>query len=434
MCFNISPETFQGKLHPAMSMKELLDGDLSKQHNDMVNRFSISANMCMYSKKKHGFLPQIMKMLFDNRVIYKKRMMAAKKKKADGDTSYEVEKEITVCYNTQYAFKILLNSGFGAVGNKWFRYFSIDNAQAITLTGQFIIQFIEKKMNIYLNGLLKTDKIDYIIAMDTDSIYINFDKIVEKITKPEMSKDQKVDIIDSFCKKVIEPKLATWFDELGTYCNVYEQNFNMKRECIADKGIWRGAKNYILNILDEEGIRSNGQKLKIMGIEAVKSSIPSVCRKAIKDIFGIIMNGTCDEAKDYVKKFKSEYSSLPFEKIAFPRGCKVLEEYFDETKLYRKGTPAHVRGTILYNEFLSRKGLDDRYPLIYKGDKIKFAYLKSPNPLGDDVIAVPAELPPEFGLDKYVDRDRQFQQTFVDIIESILSIVEWDISNKATLF
>ena len=366
MCFNVSPETFVKKL-TAMDMTDLLNDGLSKIDKEGC---AVAANMCLYSKEKHGFLPQIMKMLFDNRVIYKKRMMAAKKKKADGNTSYEIEKEISVYHNMQYAFKILLNSGFGSVGNRWFRYFSIDNAQAITLTGQFIIQYIEKKMNIYLNGLLKTEGVDYIIAMDTDSIYINFDKIVEKITKPEMTRDEKVDIIDSFCKKVIEPKLATWFDELGKYCSVYEQKFNMKREIIADKGIWRGAKNYILNVLDEEGIRSNSQKLKIMGIEAVKSSTPAVCRKAIKDIFGIIMNGTCDDAKEYVKNFKSEYSSFPFEKIAFPRGCKVLEEYFDETKLYRKGTPAHVRGTILYNEFLLRKGLDRRIPLYTREIKL----------------------------------------------------------------
>ena len=430
MCFNISPETFVKKL-TAMDMTDLLNDGLSKIDKEGC---AVAANMCLYSKEKHGFLPQIMKMLFDNRVIYKKRMMAAKKKKADGNTSYEIEKEISVYHNMQYAFKILLNSGFGSVGNRWFRYFSIDNAQAITLTGQFIIQYIEKKMNIYLNGLLKTEGVDYIIAMDTDSIYINFDKIVEKITKPEMTRDEKVDIIDSFCKKVIEPKLATWFDELGKYCSVYEQKFNMKREIIADKGIWRGAKNYILNVLDEEGIRSNGQKLKIMGIEAVKSSTPAVCRKAIKDIFGIIMKGTCDDAKEYVKNFKSEYSSFPFEKIAFPRGVKVYEEYLSENGLYRKGTPAHVRAAIIYNHFLKERGLDGRYPLIYKGDKLKFAYLKIPNPIQDDVIAVPAELPPEFGLDKYVDRERMFQQTFLDIIESILSIVEWDISNRATLF
>jgi DNA polymerase elongation subunit (family B) len=289
MCWNISPETFLKKL-PAMSVEELLQGDLNWHMGETTG--AVAANMCVYSKEKHGFLPQIMKMLFDNRVIYKKRMMVAKKKKAEGDTSEEVEKEITVCHNTQHAFKILLNSGYGAVGNKWFRYFSIDNAQAITLTGQFIIQFIEKKMNIYLNGLLKTDGVDYIIAIDTDSIYINFDKIVEKITSPEMSKDKKVDVIDIFCKKMIEPKLSTWFDELGGYCNVYEQKLSMKREVIADKGIWRGSKNYILNVLDEEGIRLNPPKLKILGIEAIKSSTPAVCRKSIKDVFTLIMNGT----------------------------------------------------------------------------------------------------------------------------------------------
>ena len=276
---------------------------------------------------------------------------------------------------------------------KFLRYFSIDNAQAITLTGQLAIRWVEKHINEYLNRILKTKEVRYVIAVATDSVYVNFDLVVPHLVGSDFSKAKTTDAIDKFCREVINPKIQSWFEELGHYTNVREQKLKMARECIADRAIWRGKNNYILNMVDKKGVRYDPPKLKIVGIEAIKSSTPAVCRKAIKDIFGIIMNGTCDDAKNYVKKFKSEYSSFPFEKIAFPRGCKVLEEYYDETKLYRKGTPAHVRGAILYNEFLLRNELDKAYPLIYKGDKIKFAYLKSPNPLTDDVIAVPAELP-----------------------------------------
>jgi DNA polymerase elongation subunit (family B) len=428
MGWNISPETFLGKLS-YLSTDQLLNGEL-KIEKDVA----VAGNMATYRRDIHGFLPQIMQTIFDRRVIFSKRMEEAEKKQAAGDKSEETKREISVCDNVQKALKTLMNSGYGAIANRFFRYFSIDNAQAITLTGQLAIRWVEKHINEYLNRVFKTKEVRYVIAVATDSVYVNFDLVVPHLVPKNYPKEKTTDAIDKFCRDVINPKIQSWFEELGRYTNVREQKLKMARECIADRAIWRGKNNYILNMVDKKGVRYYPPKLKIVGIEAIKSSTPAVCRKAIKDIFGIIMNGTCDDAKEYVTKFKSEYSSFPFEKIAFPRGLKVLEEYFDETKLYRKGTPAHVRGGILYNEYLVRCGLSTKYPLIYKGDKIKFAYLKSPNPLGDDVIAVPSELPPEFGLDKYVDRERQFQQTFLDIIESILSIVEWDISNKATLF
>lgn len=267
-----------------------------------------------------------------------------------------------------------------------------------------------------------------------NSNYLDCDLIMQKLCHgKDLSKDQQIDILDKFCEKMIVPKLEEWFNDLGTYLNVREQKIEMKREAIADRGVWRGAKNYILNVWDNEGVRYKEPKLKIMGIEAVKSSTPGVCRKAIKDVFKIIMNGEYDEMKEYVTKFKKEFDSLEFEDIAFPRGVKVLNDYGDSKDIYRKGTPAHVRASLLYNFHLKKNKLDNKYPIIYNGDKIKFMYLKMPNPIGDNVIACSDVLPKEFGLEKFLDRERQFEQSFVSVIESILDIVDWPLEEKSSL-
>ena len=369
MGWNISPETYLGKL-PYLSTDQLLNGEL-KIEKDVA----VAGNMATYRRDIHGFLPQIMQTIFEKRVVFSKRMEEAEKKQAAGDKSPEVERDISVYHNMQQALKILMNSGYGAIANRFFRYFSIDNAQAITLTGQLAIRWVEKHMNEYLNRVLKTKEARYVIAVATDSVYVNFDLVVPHLAVGNLSKDKTTDAIDKFCQKVINPKIQSWFDELGRYTNVREQKLKMARECIADRAIWRGKNNYLLNMVDKKGVRYDPPKLKIVGIEAIKSSTPAVCRKSIKEIFTLIMNGEEKDAIDYVKNFRSEFDKLPFEKIAFPRGVKVYEEYLSENGLYRKATPAHVRAAIIYNHFLKEKHLDDRYARIYKGDKLKFAYL-----------------------------------------------------------
>lgn len=431
MGWNISPETFIGRL-PSETIDDLLGGAMSK-HRDYMDTYNaaIAGNMCCYSKEIYGFLPQIMQHLFDERNRYKKRMLAAESALAINKT-YELEKEQATCDNMQTALKILLNSGYGALANKWSRFFMIANAEAITLTGQLTIRWVEQKINAYLNKILKTEKVDYIIAIDTDSVYIDFGSVVGKLTDKE-DKESIINAIDAFCKKMLVPKLDTWFEELGEYCNVYEQKIEMKREVIADRGIWRGAKNYVLNVWDKEGVRYEKPKLKIMGIEAIKSSTPGICRKAIKDVFGIIMNGTKEDVIDYVAKFRKEYDTLPFEAIAFPRGIKVLNDYADVSRIYKKGTLAHIRGSLLYNFLLKKHNITDRYPEIYNADKIKFCYLTRPNPINDDVISISQTLPVEFGLEKYIDRNLQFTKSFVDPVMSVLDIVGWPLEERATL-
>ena len=162
-----------------------------------------------------------------------------------------------------------MNSAYGAIGNQYFRYFDVRQATAITLAGQFVIRFIEQNVNAYMNKILKSDeKIDYIVASDTDSIYLSLDKLVEQVCK-DKTKEQTLKFINKVVEGRIEPFLEKCFDELSDYTNAFKNCMVMKREVIADKGIWTAKKRYMLNVLDEEGITFEEPKLKIMGIEAV---------------------------------------------------------------------------------------------------------------------------------------------------------------------
>jgi DNA polymerase elongation subunit (family B) len=208
----------------------------------------------------------------------------------------------------------------------------------------------------------------------------------------------------------------------------------MKRETIADKGIWRGKKMYILNAWNIEGVQYNEPQLKLQGIEAVRSSTPKACRSSIKEAIKLIMNGDEAMVQKYIADFKDRFMQLPFEEVAFPRGMKGLNKYKDRSTIYIKGTPIHVKGALLYNDLLNRKGLTRKYPLIGDGDKVRFSYLKQPNPIFDNVIASPdTGLPEELGLNQYIDKELQFQKSFLEPLTSITSIVGWNSEKLSTL-
>jgi DNA polymerase elongation subunit (family B) len=428
---NISPETFVRKMK-GVNVDFLLNNGIKTEQLKHEN-LAIAANGSLYRKDIHGFLPELMKNMYDLRVSYRKRMNDAKRKKEAGDNSEEIIREISTCNNTQQALKIAINSAYGAIANEYFRYYSQENAEAITLTGQFIIKFIAKKIDDYLNHMLKTKNIEYCCYSDTDSVYVVLDNVVQHIAKPTDTKNQIATKIDLFCKNILEVKIKTWFDEMGEYINCYEQKISMKREVICDRAVWRAKKNYILNVLDEEGIRFKTPKLKIVGIEAIKSSTPLVCRNALKELFGILMNNDKQKVIRYVNKFKSEFEKMNFEQVAKPGGIKVLNHYADSRTVYKHATPIHARAALLYNKALKEKGLDVKYPLIYNSDKIKWAYLKMPNPIGENVFAISTELPKELELEKYIDYELQFRKVFLDVVESITEIFGWDLEEKASL-
>jgi len=326
-----------------------------------------------------------------------------------------------------------LNSAYGAVGNQYFRYYDVRQASGITTAGQFIIRFIEKKVNEYLNGILQTKgEIDYIVASDTDSIYVRFGKLVEKTCEGK-TKEQITDFLNKVCEQKLEPYIAKCFDELADYSNAFKNAMVMKREVIADKGIWVAKKRYMLNVIDEEGVRLADPKLKLMGIEAVKSSTPGVCRVKIKEAIKTIMSKEQTDLHKLVADFKKEFFDMKAEQIAFPRSCNNLRKYRDSANIFIKGTPIHVKGALIYNYQIHKLGLQNKYPLIQEGDKIKFIKLKPANPFKFDVISYITTLPEEFKLQQYVDYDIQFEKTFLDPMRFILDAIGWKAEPQASL-
>jgi DNA polymerase elongation subunit (family B) len=424
MQYNISPECFRGRISEFPSVDDIIGGEYINN-----SEYSIAANGCKFTKEFQGFLPALMEKMYNDRVEYKSKMIEAKKR-YEKTKDPEETKLIARYHNMQLAKKIQLNSAYGALGNPYFRWFNHNYAEAITLSGQLSIRWIAEKINQYLNTILKTKNTDYVIASDTDSIYVELKKLVE--ISGVTDKNKIVDMIDKFCELKIEPYIDNCYQELADIMRAYQQKMKMKRETIADKGIWRGKKMYILNAWDVEGVRYEKPKLKMSGIEAVRSSTPQACRKSIKSAFEIVMNKDKETLIKYIEDFRNEFMNLPFEKVSFPRGVKGLEKYKDRSTIYKKGCPIHVKGSLLFNHWLEKNNIKHIQP-IQNGDKIRFAYLKVPNPIQATVIAAPDELPDEFNLGKYIDRDTQFEKSFLEPVKSITSIIGWEVEKRATL-
>ena len=310
----------------------------------------------------------------------------------------------------------------------------MDNAEAITLGGQLSIRWIEAKVNSYINKILKTDNVDYVVASDTDSIYLNLGPLVESVYKGR-EKDVKsiVSFLDKICQMELEKYISNSYEELAQYVNAYEQKMFMKRETIAERGIWTAKKRYILNAWDIEGVRFSEPKLKIMGIEAVKSSTPAPCRSMIKDALKLMMNGTEEDVIDFIEKSRIQFKKLPPNQIAFPRTVSDVDKYKSNLSIYAKGTPIHVRGALLFNHHVKNKKLNERYNTINNGEKIKFCYLKKPNPIHENVISFINEFPMELGLINYIDYDLQFDKAFLDPLKTLLDSIGWSVEKISTL-
>ena len=430
MQYNISPETLQEKKHPSASVDRMLS---QEDTFELYKDFAVCANGAMYRKDVKGFLPELMEKMYNERVIFKKRMIKAKKAYEKTPTK-ELEKEIARCNNVQMSKKIALNSAYGAIGNQYFRYYKLANAEAITLSGQVSIRWIENKMNQKMNNILKTDGKDYVIASDTDSIYLHMGDLVDRVyeNKNKTTADV-VTFLNKVCEKQLEPYIDASYEELANYVNAYDQKMQMKRENIADRGIWTAKKRYILNVWDSEGVRYEQAKLKIMGIEAIKTSTPAPCRKFLKDAFTMLMTGTEDEVIDYIEQCRNEFKSLPPSEIAFPRTVSNVEKWKSPSDMYLKGCPIHVRGAILYNHYTKKKQIDHKYASINNGEKIKFCYLKTPNWMHENVISFIQDFPTELDLDKHVDYELQFSKSFIEPIKVILDCIGWETERKNTL-
>ena len=329
------------------------------------------------------------------------------------------------------AMKIALNSAYGAMGNQYFRYFDIRMAEGITTSGQLSIRWMANEFNRYLNKAMKTEGKDFVIAIDTDSIYLTLEELIEKVCEGKTD-EQKIKYMDKVCEEIFQPFIDQTYQKLADYMNAYSQKMIMKREVLADKGIWTAKKRYILNVHNSEGVQYAKPKLKVMGLEMVKSSTPAVIRDKLKDSIEVILKGNQADLHTYIEKFREEFNQMPVEDIAFPRGVNGLRTYAG-SPIYAKGTPIHVRGSLLYNHYVKKLGLEKKYQLIKEGEKIKFVYVRKPNPFQEDVIAFPQTLPKEFGLHDFIDYETQFEKTFLDAMETVIKPIGWSVEAKSSL-
>ena len=430
MQYNISPETLLEDRHPTASVDRILNEEINFE---LYKDNAVCPNGAMFRKDVRGFLPELMEKMYGDRVIFKKKMLAAKQEYEKTPT-IALEKEIARCNNIQMAKKISLNSAYGAIGNQYFRYYKLENAEAITLSGQVSIRWIEGKMNGYLNKLLQTEDVDYVVASDTDSIYLNMGPLVDKFFSGKSDdKAAIVAILDKICQEKLEPFIESSYQKLADYVSAYEQKMQMKRENIADRGIWTAKKRYILNVWNSEGVQYTEPKLKVMGIESVKSSTPAPCRQMLKDAFKILMTGTEDEMIKFIDTKREEFKKLPPEEISFPRSVSDVIKYKAHSEIYIKGTPIHVRGALLFNHYILKNNLDNKYSLIRNGEKIKFCYLKKPNSIHENVISFIQDFPKELGIDKYVDYDLQFEKSFLEPLKAILDSIGWSVEKTVNL-
>jgi DNA polymerase elongation subunit (family B) len=440
--YNISPETIIEPHEYTLEMRRIISDGVSvdkmldmKVDTNKLEGVTLTPNGQYFTTRKQGFLPKMMEEMYEDRKKFKKLMIKAQQDyqvETDKKKKAELEKLIARYNNLQLAKKVSLNSAYGALGSQYFRFYDLRQALAVTQAGQLSIRWIEKKLNQFMNKLLKTEK-DYVIASDTDSIYLRLGELVDKVYKEKTDTNAIITFMDKVCEDKIQPFIDESYQELADYVHAHSQKMQMKREALADKGLWTAKKRYALNVFNNEGVVYKEPKLKVMGLEMVKSSTPSVIREKMKYVLNLMMTGTEEDVHEFISTFKEEFMKLPPEDISSPRGCNGIAQYSDSVTLYKKGTPIHVKGAILYNFHIKQMKLENKYPMIQEGEKLKFAYLKMPNPIKDTVISFPQRLPKEMGLQEFIDYDMQFEKAFLEPIRVVLDCMGWKTEKQNSL-
>jgi DNA polymerase elongation subunit (family B) len=429
MQYNMSPETITDtQLY--VPIDELVEGTADTSEA-AANNYSVTANGWCYNNNIRGFLPNLMDSLYEDRNKAKKEMLRLEQE-YENTKDPMLEKEIARLDTLQLALKVTLNSGYGAVTNQYFRYFDMRIGEGITMSGQLSSRWIARKVNEFMNKTFKTTEIDYVIYQDTDSMYLSLEAFIN-LYGSNKTKKQCIELMNKFCAEVIQPYIDRSYKELATYMNAYEQKMYMKLEVLADIGIFYKKKHYVLNVFSSEGVIYNEPKLKVVGLSMVKSSTPEVCRGSLRESIKIALSGDEKQIQDFVESSRVEFNNCSIPEIAFPRSANNMENFSSNTGIYTKGTPIHVRGALLYNHHLKRLGLEKQYPVIKSGEKVKFVYLKMPNPFYENVIAFPVELPKEFGLNSYIDYDVQFEKAYISALEDLIEPMKWSVSKQSTL-
>ena len=430
--YNMSPETYLANVREYVSQDMVLNEQFQNTNKD----YSVCANGVCFSNKKVGVIPEIIDDYYANRKKIKKEMLAVEQEmenEKNKTRKEDLKRKMTQLHNAQMAIKIAMNSLYGATANVYFLYYIAEMAEAITTSGQLSIRYAQKSVNAYMNKLLKTKDEDYIVYIDTDSIYVDMSALVASVFGTvDITRQQGEEFLDKVCSEKIEKVIAEGYEKLAKDMGAYRNAMSMKREKITDKSVFVAKKRYILNALNSEGVHFAKPKISVTGIESVRSSTPEVCREKMKQVFDVIMNGSEEDTQAFIENFRKEFYALPAEEVAKISGTDNLEKYM-EKGTYKKGCPMHVRGCIVYNQMIKNKNLENRYQLVQGGDKIKFVYLNVPNPSRENIIAFPNVLPKELGLNQYIDYETQFEKVFLSPIEGILEAIGWTARKVDTL-
>jgi DNA polymerase elongation subunit (family B) len=388
-------------------------------------------NGVCFSREQQGFLPFLMEQFYTDRSKFKKEMLAAEQRYEETKDPYW-KKEFARLDNLQLARKISLNSAYGSLGSPFFRYFSIALAEGITLSGQLAIQWVASRLNNYINKASGTSGKDYCLCSDTDSVYFSLETLIEQTCGHKSTVD-KIKFMDKISEESLRPIIEKAYIELADYMNSYKQSMSMKREVLADRGLFVRKKGYALSVHNSEGVQYDKPKLKVKGLELVKSSTPAIVRDKLRIVVDKVLHGTEEDIQGFVSEFQKEFMTLPFEDIAFPRGLNGLEDYASSTTIYGSKCPAQVRGALLFNHHLKRLGLQNKYQELVEGEGIKFLYLKMPNPIYENIISFTDKLPVEFKLESFIDYDLMFQKTFLDPVDTIIESLKWQSVKTANL-
>jgi len=426
--WNISPETFRG-VWSGYDEDSILRGDFNSDKLRAEN-ICLAANGAIFDNSQRGFLAELIERQFQLRKDYKSKMLELQRQYEE--TKDESLKELIVKYdNYQYGKKIQLNSCYGAVANPYFKFYNIDCARAVTYTGQAVIKFIADEINKFLNAKLATN-MDYVIASDTDSVYLNLEAFVAQTGLTETS--VIVDALDVFCAGELADLIDKSFQKLTSDLNCYKNALHMKRENICEKGLWRKKKNYAILVWDSEGTRYTKPKLKIVGIQAVRSDSPEVCRKKIKEGLELMFSQGEEAVQKMVADFRKEYWKLSIYDIARPKGVRDYTKYLGPNFTAMHKAPQHVKAAIAYNKFLADKSLTSKYRKIQNGDKIKYLHLVKYNPLFQDEFGAPdGAFPVELEIEEYVDRANMFEVTFLKPMRSLLDAAGWAIEKQHSI-
>jgi len=423
------------KLIDSVNVDKLLDKKFDLSALKPLH-LTLTPNAQLFSTVKQGFLSEIMETMYEDRSIYKSKAIEARKRKelaVSEQEKTELDKQIAHYNNMQLAMKVTLNSAYGAIGNPYFRFYDIRIAEAITMSGQLGIRWIERRLNKYLNEMLETTDADYVIASDTDSIYLNLGGVVDSFIPNQDNRLKVIRMLDKFCENKLQKFIDESYEELKEYLNAYAQKMVMKREALADRAIWTAKKRYLINVYNNEGVEYKKPKLKIMGLQAIQSSTPQSCREKIKEAFEHIITKDETFVMKFIEDFRKEFSKLPVDQVAFPRGINGMEKYADNNTVYGFKTPMHVKGALYYNHHLKKNNIDKKYPQIRDGDKIKFVMLKEPNPIQSPVIAFPNIIPKEFDLENYIDYNTQFDKAFLEPLKAVLTAIGWESEKTSSL-